>query len=290
MDILNEFEELRRLLFSIAYRMLGSAMEAEDIVQDAFIRYQAVDRSRVDSPKAYLTTTVSRLSLNYLSSARIRRESYVGPWLPEPLLSADHPELGQPLDRITDYESISMAFLVLLENLTPAERAVFILREVFEYEYAEIAEMLARSEPACRKLFSRAHKFISTNRPRFQASPEEHYNLLARFTAAVGTGDVDGLTDLLSEQVSYWADGGGKARGAALNPIHGRDAVMKFVLSSTRFTEAGSSFSIDMVNGQPAAVIRDSVGSATTVIFIEISEGIVQAIRAIANPDKLRRI
>jgi len=282
------FQQYRPLLFAIAYRMLGSAAEAEDILQDAYLRFQAAAPEGVESPKAYLSTIVTRLCLNQLTSARARRETYLGPWLPEPILSANYPELADPETRLSDYDSISIAFLTLLEKLTPAERAVFILHEVFDYEYKEIAHILDKSEAACRKLFSRAKGYLAANRPRFKASPEEHHRLLEQFMRAAGDGDLEGLTTLLAEEVTFWADGGGKVRGAALQPVYGRAAVAHFVLGvSSRFTPPGARYLVADVNGKPTLLICHEDGTPAIVVSLEVGEGRIQSIWAVANPDKL---
>jgi RNA polymerase sigma-70 factor (ECF subfamily) len=284
---MDEFERYRALLFSIAYRMLGSVHDAEDVLQDAYLRYHAVDPETVESPKALLTTIVTRLCLNLLASSRIQRETYLGPWLPEPLLNEDNPAMSNPKASIDDYDSISMAFLVLLENLTPLERAVFILREVFDYEYSEIASILERSEPACRKLFSRAKAYITANRSRFKATPEEHQRILENFTHAISSGDLQGLVNLLAEDVVFWADGGGKVRGAATQPVSGVEAVAQFVISSTRLAPSGSSASIAVVNSRPALILRAPDESPAVIVMLEVGEGRIQRIWSIANPDKL---
>jgi RNA polymerase sigma-70 factor (ECF subfamily) len=282
------FQQFRPLMFAIAYRMLGSAAEAEDIVQDAYLRFQSVALNEIESPKAYLSTIVTRLCLNQLASARVQRESYIGPWLPEPILSGRHPELVNPETRASDYDSISIAFLTLLEHLTPAERAVFILHEVFDYEYKEIAHILDKTEAACRKLFSRAKGYLARNPPRFKASVEEHRRLLNQFMQAVGDGDVEGLTALLAEDVAYWADGGGKVRGAALRPLHGRAAVAQFVLGvSARFIPQGARFAVVDVNGKPTLLISQADGAPAIVISLEVGQGLIQSIWTVANPDKL---
>src|SRR5436190_5861456 len=191
-DPVEEFESLRSLMFAIAYRMLGSAMEAEDVVQEAYLRFRSVPPETIASPKAFLSTIVTRLCLNHLQTARARHETYIGPWLPEPVRTESDPYM-MLTDRTALHESISMAFLVLLEELTPLERAVFLLREVFEYEYTEIAEIVGKEETACRQLFSRAKKHIATHRPRFKPNREDHHKLLDQFIRAVGLGDMDGL-------------------------------------------------------------------------------------------------
>jgi RNA polymerase sigma-70 factor, ECF subfamily len=289
----DQFEAHRPLMFSIAYRMLGSAMEAEDIVQEAYLRYQGVSPETIRSPKAFLSTVVTRLCLNQLESARAKREEYIGPWLPEPVLTgagevtALNALLQSPSQQAELHESISLAFLVLLEQLTPVERAVFLLREVFDYEYAEIAEILDKDEVACRQLLSRAKKHIAEHRPRFKATPEQHRQLLNQFMRAVGTGELDGLMTLLSDDVTMWADGGGKARGAATQPLHGPTAVAQFALSSTRFLPPNYHAEIAEVNGQPAAILR--VGhKAVAIITIEVDSDHIRAVRVIGNPDKLK--
>src|SRR4051812_4499152 len=229
------FESYRNYLFSIAYRMLGSAMDAEDIVQETYLRYQATPPETIRSLKAYLATILTRLCIDQLELSRTKRELYVGPWLPEPLLTAGTPEAANPEKRVETEESISLAFLVLLEQLQPFERAVFLLREVFEYEFAEIAAMLEKSEAACRRSFSRAKQHLVNRRPRFPQAPEMHQQLLTSFLAAVQSGEMTTLTNLLSENVVLWADGGGKIKQAALRPIRGRDAVARFSLGTRRF-------------------------------------------------------
>ena len=282
------FEQHRPLLFSIAYRMLGSASEAEDVLQDAYLRFQSVPISEIGAPKAYLCAIVTRLCLNELTSARAQRETYIGQWLPEPILSAEHSELADPEVLAGEYDSISFAFLTLLERLTPAERAVFLLHEVFDYEYDEIAGMLNKSEAACRKLFSRAKSYIAANHSRFNASPEQHRRLLEEFMRAAGSGDLDGLTTLLAEDVTFWADGGGKVRGAALLPVRGRMDVARFVIGVTaRYTPVGARFSVAQVNGKPTLLIRHADGTPAIVVSIGVDGSHIRDIWAIANPDKL---
>ncbi len=284
------FQQYRPLLFSIAYRMLGSAAEADDILQDAYLRFQVVPPAEVESPKSYLSAIVTRLCLNQLTSARAQRETYLGPWLPEPVLTAAHPELANPETRASDYDSISMAFLTLLQNLTPAERAVFLLHEVFDYDYHEIAHILEKSEAACRKLGSRAKAYLTANRPRFQTTPEEHRRLLEAFMRAAGNGDVEGLTALLAEDVTFWADGGGKVKGAALEPVRGPLNVARFVIGVTaRFMPAGATFAVADVNGKPTLLIRRADGVPAIVVSVDADAGAarVQTIWAVANPDKL---
>src|SRR6266568_3827654 len=215
-------------LFAIAYRKLGSAMDAEDMVQETYLRYQATPHDSVTSLKAWLTTILTHLCLNHLQMARSTREQYLGPWLPEPISTASSDALANVERRVDAYETISLAFLVLLEQLQPVERAVFLLREVFEYDYAEIATFLGKSEVACRQAFSRAKKHLADHRPRFPASPQTHRQLLNGFLQAVRVGEMTTLMNLLAEDVTLWADGGGKVKGAATRPIVGREAVARF--------------------------------------------------------------
>src|SRR5436853_3433229 len=220
--------------------MLGIAMEAEDIVQEAYLRYRATPPESIRTLKSFLTTIVHHLCLDHLKSAQARRENYVGPWLPEPIITGDGASLLSPLRQITDRESISMAFLVLLESLSPLERAVFLLREVFDYEYPEIAGITGRDEAACRQLFSRAKKHIKEHRPRFPASPEAHAKMVGRFMEAWIAGNMDGLTILLAEDVTVWSDGGGKVSGAARQPIQGRDCVARAMIVNAAHAPEGT--------------------------------------------------
>jgi RNA polymerase sigma-70 factor (ECF subfamily) len=282
----DRFEEFRPLMFSIAYRMLGSITEAEDIVQEAYLRYQAASPERIVSHKAFLSTVVTRLCLNQLELARIQREAYIGPWLPEPALT-DLDERFTPAHQAELHESVSMAFLVLLEQLTPAERAVFLLREVFDYDYAEVAAIVGKEEAACRKLLSRAKKHIADHRPRFKPTPEEHRQILTHFIQAVSNGELTGLLELLADDVVLWADGGGKTLGAITRPLHGRAAVSRFLLASPRFARAGSQVNVAQVNGDPALIVQVS-GKALVVLSLGIDQGQVRAIWVIGNPDKLQ--
>lgn len=282
------FEVHRPTLFSLAYRMLGSATDAEDILQDAYLRFQGARLEDIQSPKAYLSAAVVRLCLNQLRSARAKREIYVGPWLPEPLLDAQHPELVNPEARAVEADSISLAFLVLLQRLTPAERAVFLLREVFEYEYAEIAAIFQRSEVACRQLFSRAREHIAAHRPRFDVDREQHRRLLSEFGHAVTNGDLHTLENLLADEATLWTDGGGKVPGAIRHPMRGRRHVARFLVGATaRFAPPGAQFSVEDINGAPALLIRRADGTPFLVVAIDTERGQISTIWAIANPDKL---
>src|SRR5215813_8374881 len=277
------FEEYRSLLFAIAYRMLGSAMEAEDIVQEAYLRYRATPPESIRTLKSFLTTIVHHLCMDHLKSARAQREAYVGPWLPEPVITGDGASLLSPLRQITDRESISMAFLVLLESLSPLERAVFLLREVFDYEYAEIAQISGRDEAACRQLFSRAKKHISEHRPRFPTSPEAHAKMVGRFMEACIAGDLDGLMSLLAEDVTAWSDGGGKVPAAARHPIQGRDRVARGLVGVLKQAPEGTTFEVVEANGLPALLIRVQ-GQIFSVLTLEVEGDVIRAIRSVANP------
>jgi RNA polymerase sigma-70 factor, ECF subfamily len=290
MNMTESFETYRTYLFAIAYRMLGSAMDAEDMVQETYLRYQSTPKDAIGSLKAFLTTIISRLCVDQLHLARRQREQYLGPWLPEPIITADSREVINPEERVEKEESISMAFLLLLEQLQPVERAVFLLREVFDYDYAEIASFLGKSEVACRQWFSRAKKHLGDHRPRFPASPDTQKQLLTGFLRAIQTGEMTPLMGMLAEEVTMWTDGGGKVKGAATRPITGREAVARFSLAaSERFLPEGARVELAEVNGQPGLIIR--VGErASRVMTIEVEAQQIRAIRIIANPEKLARI
>lgn len=283
------FETYRSLLFAIAYRMVGSAMEAEDIVQEAYLHYRATPPESIRTLKGFLTTVVHRLCLDHLKSAQVRREQYVGPWLPEPLLTGDGAPPHSPLRQVADRESISMAFLVLLERLSPLERSVFLLREVFEYEYAEIAQITGRSEAACRQLFSRAKKHIREHRPRFSASPQAHEDILNRFMEVFLARDIDGLMNLLAEDVTVWVDSGGKVTKAVRHPIQGRHKVARATLGLLASAPPGTTFEMTEINGLPALLLRIQ-GQIAGVLTLEVAEGVIQAVHNVANPDKLAHL
>jgi RNA polymerase sigma-70 factor (ECF subfamily) len=288
-EAMDQFEQYRPLMFSIAYRMLGSVSEAEDMLQDAYLRYREMPAGSIASPKAFLSTVVTRLCLNHLQSARVQRESYLGPWLPEPLLTEGDP--GSPISQAEQLESISMAFLVLLERLTPVERAVFLLREVFDYPYPEIAEIVGKEEATCRQILSRAKKFIAGNRPRFTPSTE-HQHLLQEFLDAVSEGDLAGLTHLLASDVRLSTDGGGKVPGAATRILHGPEAVARFMIAvSRRNLQVASPSTLELTeaNGEPAVLIRVD-GRPLALISLTITQQHIVDIRAIGNPDKLRHL
>ncbi len=286
---MESFETYRPYLFSIAYRMLGSAMDAEDVVQETYLRAQATPPESIHSLKAYLTTILTRLCMDALQRARRQREQYIGPWLPEPLITAETPEAADPEKRVETQESISLAFLVLLEQLQPFERAVFLLREVFEYEFAEIAAMLDKSEAACRRSFSRARQHLREHRPRFPVSSQLHRQLLSGYFQAVQTGEMTPLMNLLAEDVTMWTDGGGQATAALLRPIHGRDAVARASVGSKRFWPEGYRVDIAEVNGEAALIMRTGE-NVFAVLTIEVEDEQIQTIRIIANPEKLARL
>jgi RNA polymerase sigma-70 factor, ECF subfamily len=283
MNDATEFEAFRPRMFAIAYRMLGTVADAEDMVQKAYMRYQAVTEE-IQSHEAFLTTVVTRLCLNHLQLARVQREDYIGTWLPEPLISKA--EEASPIEQLELHESLSIAFLTLLEQLNPAERAVFLLREIFDYDYQMIASILEKEEAACRQLFSRAKKHISEHRPRFEPNPDKHREMLKEFIRAVESGSLDNLVHLLSEDVVLWADGGGKVRGAIRQPLHGRDAVARFVLASPRFLDEMVHSAIEEVNGEAAFVIRKDE-DIQLIISLSHEETQITAIHVLANPDKL---
>ncbi len=287
------FETYRTYLFAIAYRMLGSAMDAEDMVQETYLRYLGTPPETIGSLKAFLTTIISRLCVDQLHLARRTREQYLGPWLPEPIITADNLQVSSPEERVDREESISMAFLLVLEQLQPVERAVFLLREVFDYDYAEIASFLGKSEVACRQWFSRAKKHLADHRPRYSAPPETQKQMLMSFQKALQAGEMTPLMNMLAEDVTFWADGGGKVKGVAIHRLFGRDEVVRFILSNSPIFRstlpAGTYVELAEVNGQPALITRSSE-RAFAVLTIDIEADRIKAIRFVANPDKLAHI
>ena len=285
-----EFQELRPLLFSIAYRMLASASEAEDVVQEAFVRYhQALgDDVQVTSPKAYLSAVVARLSIDQLRSAPKRREAYVGQWLPEPLLTDDGG--NDPAEQAERADSLSMAFLLVLERLNPVERAVFLLHDVFGYGYDEIAGIVDKSKANCRQLAARARRHVKAEKPRFEASREQRDALADRFFSAFTDGDLDGLVEMLAEDVVVYGDGGGKAPQWSM-PIVGAERVARLFMAMSRQLDTHAiTVETHHVNGQPGAVLRTTDGSLVNVFALDIADGVVQTIRSVINPDKLRHL
>ncbi len=287
------FEAHRPLLFGVAYRMLGSASEAEDMVQETYLRAAGAGESALRNPAGYLVTIVTRLCIDQLKSARRQRETYVGPWLPEPLPTADLALWASAEARVTAEESISFAFLVLLESLGPVERAVFLLRDVFDYGYDEVAAMVGRTEPGCRQILRRAHQRIDERRPRYHPSKHQREEITLRFLHAVGTGDMQALLALLASDVTAWSDGGGKV-AAAVNPIFGADRVARFMLGIRAKLPPTPSEMVEVVemvemNGQPALSTTIN-GRMYALLQLEVNElGQVSAVNMIRNPDKMRR-
>ena len=289
-ELAETYESLRPVLFSIAYRMLGSVAEAEDVVQEAFLRYQHATDERqgeIDSPKAYLSAVVTRLAIDQLRSARARREQYVGEWLPEPLLTGETQLDGARY--VEEADSLSLAFLLLLERLTPVERAVFLLHDVFDYGYDEISRIVGKSEDNCRQLASRARRHIRAEKPRFEASRREREQLAHRFFAAVGDGDLDALVEMLAADAVVYGDGGGKA--PAWQRVFGRERVAKLLAGAgAKGRELGVTVREVEINGQPGAMVIDLSGRLLSVLTLEIADGAVQTVRGIVNPDKLRHL
>lgn len=283
MSEVEKFEELRPLLFSIAYRILGSVGEAEDAVQETWLRYDS-SSTRPTSAKAFLSATVTRISIDVLRSARVRREEYVGPWFPEPLLSDPYQDPARSAELA---DSVSMAALLLLERLSPLERAVFVLREVFGFGFDEVASAVDRSEPACRQLLVRARRHMRAGRPRFEAAREEREQLAAQFFDALREGDVTGLRELLAADVSMVGDGGGKAPQLTRAVIGPENVARLLVALLPRMTLVGVTFEPHEINGQPGAVFRDRDGKVLQTLVLDILDGQIQAILAVINPDKL---
>jgi RNA polymerase sigma-70 factor (ECF subfamily) len=275
------FDEYRGLLFSIAYRMLGSATDAEDMVQEAFVRWLQAGDEKVKSPKAYLSTIVVRLCINQAESARAQREVYVGSWLPEPILTSQRPELSETAIL---GESLSFAFLMLLESLGPLERAVFLLREVFEYDYPEIAEIVGKSETNCRQILRRAHQHLDQHRRRFDVSRERQTRMTEQFLRASTSGDMQGLLSLLTDDIVFIGDGGGKVP-VALKPVRGADKVARGTTGGLRFF-AGMQTCIEEVNGKPA-IVGYLDGHPCGVLICEIEGERICQIYAVVNPEKL---
>ena len=276
-------EELRPYLFAIAYRMLGSVAEAEDVVQDAFLRYHEAD-VEAESPKAYLATVTTRLAIDQLRSARARRELYPGEWLPEPLVEDDAARHAETAD------SLSLAFLHLLEKLAPVERAVFLLREVFDYPYDEIAPIVGKSPENCRQILARAHRHVEEGRRRFEVSREERDEVAGRFLAAWEEGDTEALVELLAADATVYGDGGGKAPSLP-QPLVGAERVAKALIGWGRQAFArGFEYRPAVVNGDPGVVFYDPEGTAIWVAALDIADGLVIAVRSVLNPDKLTHV
>jgi len=277
------FLEHRSLLFSIAYRMLGSVADAEDAVQETYLRWHRSTEhgDKIRSPKAWLTTTVSRVCLDQLGSARVKREQYIGPWLPEPLAGVS-PDVAET---VADFDSLSIAFLVLLELLSAKERAVFLLHDVFSYDFASIADIVGESDAYCRQLAKRARAHMAERRPRFTAGRAQRERLTADFVRAVSEGDMPALIETLTDDVMVVSDGGGKVN-AARKPVIGREKVAQFLTNLTRLAPEGTSFRIESINGQPGIVtlVNDAVRNVVTFDF---TDSAIRAIYIVVNPDKL---
>jgi RNA polymerase sigma-70 factor (ECF subfamily) len=293
----SQYTAYRPLMFSIAYRMTGSVGDAEDIVQEAFLRAAqdpAGQDGHVGSPKAYLATITTRLAIDHLRSARVRRESYVGTWLPEPLVGTGTGPVRagpDPAEFAETSDSLSLAFLVLLESLTPGERAVFLLREVFGYGYGEIAGITGKTEAACRQVFARSRRRIDEGRPRFETSRAEGEKLTALFLAAADGGDMSTLLERLAPDVLFYGDSGGQGEVTLTAPVYGREQVAELIrIQVQRTLQAGAALTPAQVNGQPGMLARDADGGLIVVIALDVLDRQIQAIRVIANPDKLRHL
>jgi RNA polymerase sigma-70 factor (ECF subfamily) len=274
------FEPHRKFLVGLAYRMLGSLAEAEDVVQDAFLRWSSADRADILHPRAYLARVVSRLCIDRMKSAASRREHYVGMWLPEPVIA----DVSAPVG-----DEVSVALLLTLERLSPLERAAFLLHDVFDMDYATVADTLERSEATCRQLAARAREHVRDERPRFPASNEMRTKIADAFQSALVTGDLDALARTLAEDAVFYSDGGGK-RLAALNPIHGKEKILRFFAGIARKQAPPRADQIErvLINGLPGFVVHSEAGVET--VAIEIEHDHVTAIYAIRNPDKLRHL
>jgi RNA polymerase sigma-70 factor (ECF subfamily) len=293
-DAAASFEPFRRRLLGLAYRMLGSLADAEDAVQETYLRWHRADRGKVTDPRAFLMTTTSRICLDMLSSARARREEYVGPWLPEPVLDTaalapdSHTELA---------EDLSIALLLTLDRLSPLERAAFLLHDVFDFSFNEVASALERSEAACRQLAARARAHVRDSRPRGVASPStrssevdaKHAELISAFIAATRSGDLNGLTQLLASDVRVVTDGGGKVQ-AALNVLEGPDRSARFLIGAARKGwRAEYTLRFAVINGLPGVIVESPAGPVQTSAF-EIEDGVVRALYIVRNYEKLRHL
>jgi RNA polymerase sigma-70 factor, ECF subfamily len=284
------WESLRPLLFSIAYRMLGSVADAEDVVQEAFIRLQRAeaDGGEIGSLRAYLSTVVTRLSIDELRSARSRRESYVGQWMPEPLITDGGDD--DPAAHAEQADTLSMAFLLVLERLSPVERAAFLLHDVFGYGYDEVAAVVGKGEANCRQLATRARRHLAKERPRFDAPRQERDELAARFFAAVVDGEVDRLVEMLADDVTVYGDGGGKAP-QWMSPIAGALRVARLLAGAGHLMrDVGAELRRCEINGQPGAQVLGPDGLLVNVLVLDIADGAVQTVRSVINPDKLQHI
>jgi RNA polymerase sigma-70 factor (ECF subfamily) len=274
------FEAQRPRLVGVAYGMLGSVMDAEDIVQEAYLRWSEVEAAAIDSPAAYLTTVTTRLAIDRLRSAQRRREAYVGPWLPEPMVTDDN----DPADVVATAERLSMALLVAMERLNPIERAVLLLRDVFDLDYAAIADVVDRSPENCRQIASRARERVG-DPSRSRSLESEERRLAAEYATAISNGDVAGLARILADDVVLWSDGGGRAR-AARHPLAGRDRVAKYLVAVSQQAPPDAAIRLVTVNGSPGW-LATAGGAAVAVIGFEIADDLITGIRIVLNPDKL---
>ncbi len=285
MNTLEAFNQHRPLLFSIAYRMLGTVMDAEDMVQETFLRWQQVPEQDVHSPKAFLSSIITRLCIDRLRSARVQREQYVGMWLPEPLVTQ---QVDDPAKMVELADSLSTAFLLLLETLSPTERAVFLLREIFDYDYDEIGQIVHKSPVNCRQIVRRARQTLAAKRPRFSPSPQQQEQLVTQFLHACTKGNMQGLLSLLAEDITVYSDGGGKVQ-AARTPIHGPALVIRFLLGISSKQTPNYSVRVTNINGQ-TGILRYRDGLPQSAITFDIADERIQAIYIVVNPDKLTRI
>lgn len=274
------FETYRSALFYTAYRMLGSAMEAEDMVQEAYLRLATAKSDVVQSPKAFLTTIITRLCLDHLKSARVRREQYIGPWLPEPIMTDN-----LPAQAVAQKETLTMAFLMLLEKLSPVERAIFLLRELFAYEYVEISEIVGKSQANCRQLYSRAKKNLGANRPRYETSATAQRQVITEFMEALSDGDAQKMMQMLAPDITFWSDGGGKVT-AARRPVNGQEDVVRFIQGIFRLRPNNMRVEMAETNATQSLLIGVQ-GQIIGVMNFLIDEGQIQEIRTVLNPDKL---
>lgn len=285
MNLLEQFNQHRPLLFAIAYRMLGSVVDAEDMVQETYLRWQQADQAKVQSVKAYLSTIVTRLCIDYLRSVRVQREQYIGPWLPEPLITQ---QANDPAYMVELADSLSTAFLMLLENLSPTERAVFLLREVFDYDYPEIGQIVNKSAVNCRQIVRRARQHLASRKPRFVVSPQQQEQLTVKFLQAWTNGDLQDLLALLAEDITYYSDGGGKVV-ATLKPLHGAMKVARFLTAIRSKKVPTLVSSLATINGQPG-IINYVNGCLDSVVTFGVVADRIQFIYAVRNPEKLRRV
>ncbi len=279
---IERFEQFRPRLFGIAYRMLGLPMEAEDIVQDVYMRWHQVEQQHIANPEGWMTTVATRLCIDRLRSAQVSRENYIGPWLPAPLQIEDAEE------QVLQVEFLSMAFLHVLEQLTPVERAVYLLRHLFEYDYEAIGEIVERQAENCRQIYSRAKSRLAQNQPRFAAEPERNQRLFDQFVASCQSGDMESLLAILAHDVTIWSDGGGKA-AAATRPLHGAETVSQFLLGITRLETADMSWELQPLNGQNGLLVYQD-GNVILAVCPHIVEEKIKAFYFIRNPDKLRHL